>query len=507
MRPELARGAWRRHLWLKATSVVGVGITAIALMAQYGGGNLANWWDVGESRSMPLTASVDDPTGSLRIYNNDGGVRTGGHAFFEPIGTNGRACVTCHQPSNAMSLSTQIVQERWVETRGKDPVFAAIDGSNCPNLPQELRSSHSLLLDRGVFRIYLPWPGKAADGTAIKPDFKIEVVRDPTGCNTDPVYGLHSANPTISVYRRPRMVANLKYVLGSSEVFATGTSSVNTAGMLTADGREPSLEAQAIDAALAHEQAGKTPTEQQLEDILEFESQIYVAQDFDVKAGDLSEVDGPFALSAWNLGKGKVNAGQAGAPVFMAQGDWTTFDDGGSDVEKRAFRASVVRGNAIFSSREFAIGETANLHLPDGSAVPAHKAATGSCATCHSAPMTGTAKGHGWMDIGTTTQAEAQDAPDLPLFKITCNADAEPHPYLGRVIYTNDPGRALVTGKCKDVGSIVMQQFRGLSARAPYFANGSAKDLREVVDYYDRRFSIGLTERDKQDLINFMGVL
>ena len=31
---------------------------------------------------------------------------------------------------------------------------------------------------------------------------------------------------------------------------------------------------------------------------------------------------------------------------------------------------------------------------------------------------------------------------------------------------------------------------RGLAARAPYFANGSAKSLREVVDFYDRRFDM-----------------
>jgi cytochrome c peroxidase len=52
-----------------------------------------------------------------------------------------------------------------------------------------------------------------------------------------------------------------------------------------------------------------------------------------------------------------------------------------------------------------------------------------------------------------------------------------------------------------------MQQFRGLSARAPYFSNGSAKDLGEVVDFYDRRFKIHLSVQEKQDLINFMSVL
>ncbi len=52
-----------------------------------------------------------------------------------------------------------------------------------------------------------------------------------------------------------------------------------------------------------------------------------------------------------------------------------------------------------------------------------------------------------------------------------------------------------------------MQQFRGLIARAPYFANGSAAELTDLVNFYDRRFRIGLTEREKQDLVNFLRIL
>ena len=75
------------------------------------------------------------------------------------------------------------------------------------------------------------------------------------------------------------------------------------------------------------------------------------------------------------------------------------------------------------------------------------------------------------------------------------------------MIYTTDPGRALISGRCVDVGSIVMQQLRGLAARAPYFSNGAAENLREVVDFYDRRFDMKLSEAEKYDLINFLEVL
>jgi cytochrome c peroxidase len=101
------------------------------------------------------------------------------------------------------------------------------------------------------------------------------------------------------------------------------------------------------------------------------------------------------------------------------------------------------------------------------------------------------------MDIGTTN---FDGAPDLPLFRITCEAS-------GRVVHTQDPGRALISGKCADVGAIVVPQLRGLAARAPYFSNGSAQTLRNVVEFYDKRFGLRYTEQEKQDLVNFLSAL
>ena len=75
------------------------------------------------------------------------------------------------------------------------------------------------------------------------------------------------------------------------------------------------------------------------------------------------------------------------------------------------------------------------------------------------------------------------------------------------MIYTSDPGYALTTGRCADVGKITLQSMRGLAARAPYFSNGSAMTLRDVVEYYERRYKIGYTDQEKQDLVNLMSVL
>jgi cytochrome c peroxidase len=49
--------------------------------------------------------------------------------------------------------------------------------------------------------------------------------------------------------------------------------------------------------------------------------------------------------------------------------------------------------------------------------------------------------------------------------------------------------------------------LRGLPARAPYFHNGSADSLAEVVNFYDARFHIGFSQREKEDLIAFLNAL
>jgi cytochrome c peroxidase len=49
--------------------------------------------------------------------------------------------------------------------------------------------------------------------------------------------------------------------------------------------------------------------------------------------------------------------------------------------------------------------------------------------------------------------------------------------------------------------------LRGLSSRAPYFHNGSADSLDDVLDFYNKRFNIGLTPQEKKDLIAFLNTL
>jgi cytochrome c peroxidase len=49
--------------------------------------------------------------------------------------------------------------------------------------------------------------------------------------------------------------------------------------------------------------------------------------------------------------------------------------------------------------------------------------------------------------------------------------------------------------------------LRGLPARAPYFHNGSAANLSDVVNFYEKRFDVGFTAQEKADLIAFLNSL
>lgn len=77
----------------------------------------------------------------------------------------------------------------------------------------------------------------------------------------------------------------------------------------------------------------------------------------------------------------------------------------------------------------------------------------------------------------------------------------------GKMLQVSDPGRALITGKWADIGKFKGPILRGLAGRAPYFHNGSAATLLDVVNFYDTRFNLNLSDQDKDDLVAFLKTL
>jgi cytochrome c peroxidase len=131
----------------------------------------------------------------------------------------------------------------------------------------------------------------------------------------------------------------------------------------------------------------------------------------------------------------------------------------------------------------------------------------GFCGTCHDTPDAGDHSVKASLNIGVANAGSQRppllDISGLPVFNVWCTSG----PLAGQTFQVTDIGRAMITGKCADIGKVKGPILRGLAARAPYFHNGSAATLSDVVEFYDQRFGIGLTASQKADLVAFLNAL
>ena len=130
-----------------------------------------------------------------------------------------------------------------------------------------------------------------------------------------------------------------------------------------------------------------------------------------------------------------------------------------------------------------------------------------NCGTCHDTPNVGNHSVKAPLNIGIANAGlnspPALDISELPVFTLSCTSG----PLTGQSFVVTDPGRALISGKCADIGKVKGPILRGLAARAPYFHNGSAATLLDVVEFYNQRFNLGFTEQQKSDLVAFLKTL
>ena len=166
------------------------------------------------------------------------------------------------------------------------------------------------------------------------------------------------------------------------------------------------------------------------------------------------------------------------------------------------YRLSVARGEEVFNTTKIKIKGVTGLND-----VLNQPVIDGFCGTCHDTPNVGNHSVKAPLNIGIANAGHdappALDISALPVFTLECFAG----PLKGKTFSVTDPGRGLITGKCADIGKVKGPILRGLAARAPYFHNGSAATLLDAVNFYDQRFNIGLTNQQKQDLVNFLNTL
>lgn len=445
-----------------------------------------------------------NPSGKSSTVN-DAGASHENNPFFQSLGTNGRSCATCHLASDAMGLSAASAQSRFTSSGGQDPLFAPVDGANCEDAVRGNAANHSLMLGNGLVRIALDLPSGA--------QYTITAPYDPYGCaiTRDPVNG----QPVISVYRRPLPTTNLGFLStvmfdGRETVVPLNNGATFQANLLT------DLAHQAVDATTGHAQATAAPTTDQVNAIVNFELGLHSAQIVDNSAGRLDAqggLGGPMNLKNQQYYPGindSLGSNPTGAAfnsvAFTLFDGWTHLQSSQKDPNT-VTRESVAAGEKLFNTFPLTITNVRGLNdALKISSIP------GTCTTCHDTPNVGNHSLPVPLDIGVSHSAQSETAPeisaalpqlsvpDLPIYRIACNAG----PMSGQVIYTSDPGKSLISGLCTDINRVKGPILRGVAARAPYFHNGAAASLEEVVNFYNLRFQMNLTDQQKADLIAFL---
>jgi cytochrome c peroxidase len=452
-------------------------------------------------QTLPNLYPFPNRAGLLATYNADGKPIDLTGPFFQSLGTNGRSCGSCHRPAQAWSVSAKELKIRFELTQGLDPIFRPNDGSNCSHdidtsTVDGRRKAYSLLTKKGLIRIELPVPDNA--------EFSVVGVVNPYACNDAAM---------LSMYRRPLPATNLRFL--STVMWDGRESSPQTDTQRITFATNPAdlladLEHQAMDAVSGHAQGATALSPQQLQAITEFEMALSTAQAIDYRAGALdagTALGGPAELvrktmPAFFIGiNDPLGGNPRGTPftpvVFNLFESWVNQHDSSANfgVYADRRRSSIARGEALFNSKLINITGVAGLNDELNLAV-----IPGTCGTCHDSPNVGNHSLAVALNIGVGDLHSPLDVSYLPVFTLQNKTT-------GEIKTTTDPGRALITGSWKDVGKVKGPILRGLAARAPYFHNGSAASVSDVLDFYEKRFHLGFTAQEREDLTAFLNAL
>ena len=207
---------------------------------------------------------------------------------------------------------------------------------------------------------------------------------------------------------------------------------------------------------------GQPPTAEVVNDIVDFESSLFTAQLTVPGVGRLDSDGargGPEALSK----------------MSKVEGGFNLFDAWANDANPK--RAQIARGQEVFNSTN-----------------ASHK----SCIVCHNSANNGTSIDNTMFDIRTAS-AEAR-TPDLPLYTFRNRTT-------GETLQLTDAGLGNITGRWDDLSLFKTPTLRGLAARAPYFHNGIAATLEDVVRHYEKHFGFVFTDEERADLVAFLNAL
>ena len=390
-----------------------------------------------------------NPGGRAATFSTQGFVDLTGE-YFQAQGTNGRSCVSCHIPSDAWSINPGTLQRLFKKTGGTDPVFNLLDANNPLTADVSTikgrRAAYSMLLSYGVFR-------RGGLLKAEPREWDLTAVDDPHGYATIAI----GTTPARLVQWR-RVMPTINFAVGSATVNWDGGNTVGTdqhAGLVT----------QANKNVLGPQQGTTAATVAVIANIVDFETSLSTAQ-----------------LTVPGVGR-LDSHGARGGPEALSymptkfEGRFDLFDAWNGHKNRR--RAQIARGQELFNNTNPGVGGP-------------------RCGACHSSANNGTNFNNLLFDIRTASAAAR--TPDLTLHTFKNRVTGETR-------QLTDAGRGNVTGLWNDLGKFKTPTLRALAARAPYFHNGIAATLEDVVHHYETHLGFIFTDEERADLVAFLNAL
>jgi cytochrome c peroxidase len=251
-----------------------------------------------------------------------------------------------------------------------------------------------------------------------------------------------------------RVMPTINFAVGSATVNWDGGNTVGTdqrAGLINQVSRN-----------ITGAQQGSPAPAHVIADIVDFKTSLSTAQLIVPGVGRLDSDGargGPEALSRMTKSAGRFDL----------------FDAWAGDENPR--RAQIARGQEVFNNTN--VGGR-------------------NCNGCHNSANNGTNINNVLFDVGVASAAVR--TPDLPLYTFKNRTT-------GEVRQLTDAGRGNITGLWNDLGRFKTPTLRGLAARAPYFHNGIAATLEDVVRHYEARLGFIYTDQERADLVAFLNAL
>jgi cytochrome c peroxidase len=322
-----------------------------------------------------------------------------GAGYFENkllnLGGNGRSCATCHVPEQAFQLTPQHVeahfqalqQERLTNPQADDPLFRSIDANDGA-------ADFTNLRQHGLVRVSIRLPVDASGQKLVWP------MDDPDA-------------DVVSVWRAVPSVVNTAFTAPYQQ-----------------DGREPSLQSQALGALITHAEVASDPKPRLLNDLAAFQKTLFSSPAVEQLARALAK-------------------GETPPPT----------DPPLDELEQQ--------GKALFEHH---------------------------CAACHggptqTVPLAVLPPAVQDIHIAKPLPPFMQDLPFAPsplpprqwAFRVPDQTELV-------VLTSTDPGKALVSGSIDEFNFFEIPLLYGISKTAPYFHDNSAADLNAVLRHYQLEF-------------------